>query len=357
MAAAETARRAGGGVETLVSPPPFGEPVEVEPGIVWLRMPLPFALDHVNLWLLEDGDGRWTAVDAGYADERSRALWEGVFAGLLGGRAPERVLATHFHPDHLGLAGWLVERAGGAPLLMSRTEWLTGRMLALDTSEAFLEAGDAYWREAGMPEEAVRRARERGNAYRRGVVVPPARVERVAAGDELVLAGSRWRVIVGEGHAPEQVTLYSAERGLLIAADQILPRISPVVGVWASTPEPDPLGDFLSSLERYRGLPEDTRVLPSHDAPFRGLHGRLDALAGHHARRLDVVRGICSGDGESATAAEVMRALFPKALDPHQAGFALAETLAHLEHLRRIGELERVAPSGQARVVARYRRR
>jgi glyoxylase-like metal-dependent hydrolase (beta-lactamase superfamily II) len=164
-------------------------------------------------------------------------------------------------------------------------------------------------------------------------------------------------VIVGEGHAPEQVTLYSAERGLLIAADQILPRISPVVGVWASTPEPDPLGDFLGSLERYRDLPEDTRVLPSHDAPFRGLHGRLDALAGHHARRLDVVRGICSGDGESATAAEVMRALFPKALDPHQAGFALAETLAHLEHLRRIGELERVAPSGQARVVARYRRR
>lgn len=344
------------GVETLMQPPPFGEPVEVEPGILWLRLPLPFALDHVNLWLLEDGDGRWTAVDCGYADERSRALWEGVVVGALGGKWPHRVLATHFHPDHLGLAGWLVERASGAPLLMSRTEWLTGRMLALDTSEAFLEAGDAYWRQAGMPEDAVRRARERGNAYRRGVVVPPARVERVAAGDELELAGSRWRVIVGEGHAPEQVTLYSAERGVLIAADQILPRISPVVGVWASTPEQDPLGEFLRSLGRYRDLPADTRVLPSHDAPFRGLHGRLDALAGHHARRLDVVRGACSGGGQ-ATAAEVMRVLFPRALDPHQAGFALAETLAHLEHLRAAGELERVAAAGEAGACSRYRRR
>jgi glyoxylase-like metal-dependent hydrolase (beta-lactamase superfamily II) len=155
------------------------------------------------------------------------------------------------------------------------------------------------------------------------------------------------------GHAPEQVTLYSAERRLLIAADQILPRISPVVGVWASTPEADPLGEFLGSLERYRDLPEDTRVLPSHDAPFRGLHGRLAALAGHHGRRLEVVRGACAG--EPATAAEVMRLLFPKVLDPHQAGFALAETLAHLEHLRRAGEIERLAADPARGHGLRYR--
>jgi glyoxylase-like metal-dependent hydrolase (beta-lactamase superfamily II) len=315
-------------VLALAEPPPFGEVRELEPGILWVRAPLPFALDHVNLWLIDDGDA-WTAIDTGYGDAATRAIWEGLFRRELRGKPLSRVLVTHFHPDHLGQAGWLCA-VTDAPLSMSRSEWLTGRMLAQDDSESFLDVGDRHWRRAAMDEAAIARQRARGNGYRRGVTPPPGAFTRLSADDEIVLGGSTWRLIVGEGHAPEQVTLFSAERGLLLAADQILPRISPVIGVWSSQPEADPLGEFLRSLERYRGLPEDVRVLPSHHFPFTGLHARLDQLAEHHTQRLDRALGACL---QPVTVAEVVQALFPRALDSHQEGFALAETLAHLNHL------------------------
>ena len=273
---AEASARKPAGPETFLAPPPFDEVVPVEPGIHWLRVRLPFALDHVNLWLLEDADG-WTIVDTGVANDATRAVWEGVLGGFLGGRRVARVLITHFHPDHFGLATWLAERTG-APVLMSRTEWLTGRMLCLDDTAEALAAIDEHYRKSGMSEELRAAQRRRGSTFRRGVPSTPAVHLVLEAGQELTLAGSRWRIIIGEGHAPEQVTLFSPERRLLIAADQILPRISPVVGVWASSPDADPLGEFLRSLDRYRDLPDDTRVLPSHDAPFRNLHARLDGL-------------------------------------------------------------------------------
>ena len=316
------------------SAPAPGQMVELDAGLFWLRFPLPFALDHVNLWVLDDGDG-WTLIDTGYGDEPSRGLWEGLLAGPLAGRPLRRLLVTHFHPDHLGLAGWLAERHD-VELLMTRTEWLTGRMLALDDSETFLAAGDRHWRAAGMPEEAVATARQRGNTYRRGVTVPPARMTRVMDGQTLRLGGGDWRVIVGRGHAPELITLWSQERGILLAGDQILPRISPVVGIWASTPEADPLGEFLDSLDHYRGLPEDCRVLPSHRQPFRGLAPRLDELRRHHEERLDRALAACAGP---VTAADVMPHLFDRPLDVHQQGFALAETYAHLAHLVARGQV------------------
>lgn len=320
----------------LADLPPLGEVREVTPGILWVRAPLPFALDHVNLWLLDDGDA-WTAIDTGYGDDKTRAIWEGLLGRELSGKPLARVLVTHFHPDHLGQAGWLCERTG-APLLMSRTEWLTGRMLALDSSETFLAIGDLHWRRSAMGEAAIARQRARGNGYRRGVSPPPGRFIRLMAGDEIAIGGTSWRVIVGEGHAPEQITLYSSERGILLAADQILPRISPVVSVWASQPEADPLGDFLRSLDHYRDLPEDTQVLPSHHYPFTGLHARLHQLKAHHAQRLERALDACA---EARTVAEVVKALFPRALDSHQEGFALAETLAHLNRLWRDGTVER----------------
>lgn len=307
------------------------------PGLLWLRLPLPFALDHVNLWLLDDGAG-WTVIDTGYGDEVSRAIWGRVLAG----RPVTRLIVTHFHPDHAGLAGWLAE-ATGAPLAMSRTEWLTTRWLVQDTSEQLLDAADAHYAEAGLDQELRRKLRARGNAYRRGVGLPPASFSRLQAGDVVTVGGEAWRVIIGEGHAPEQVTLFSAQRRLLIAADQLLPRITPVIGVWPGQPDADPLGDFHRSLERYADLPEDTLVLPSHDRPFRGLHARRRQLAHHHAERLDRVLALCRAP---ATTVAVMDGLFARALDLHQRGFALAETLAHLNRLLAEGRVGRTLEGG-----------
>ena len=235
---AEASARKPAGPETFLAPPPFDEVVPVEPGIHWLRVRLPFALDHVNLWLLEDSDG-WTIIDTGVANDATRAVWEGVLGGFLGGRRVARVLITHFHPDHFGLATWLAERTG-APVLMSRTEWLTGRMLCLDDTAEALAAIDEHYRKSGMSEELRAAQRRRGSTFRRGVPSTPAVHLVLEAGQELTLAGSRWRLIIGEGHAPEQVTLFSPERRLLIAADQILPRISPVVASGPARPTPTP---------------------------------------------------------------------------------------------------------------------
>lgn len=323
--------------------PAFGEPVPVADGIFWLRVRLPFALDHVNLWLCRDHDG-WTVVDTGYGDAPTRAVWESLLGRLLADRPVRRVLVTHFHPDHVGQAGWLCAETG-AELWMSRTEWLTARMLALDTSEAASSQAERCWRQAGMAEEAVQKQRSRGNAYRRGVSEPPPAYVRIGAGDRVALAGSVWEVLIGEGHAPEQVTLYSEERGLLIAADQILPRISPVIGVWPSQPDADPLAGFLGSLEQYRHLPEDTKVLPSHGLPFFGLHRRLEELVAHHEERLERTLAACA---LPTTAAAVLAALFPRPLDAHQTGFALAETLAHLNYLVGQGVLRRWPGPGGA---------
>ena len=329
--------------------PEFDRPVPVDDGLLWLRVRLPFALDHVNLLLCDDGDG-WTLLDTGYGDPPTRAVWEGLLAGLLAGKPVRRVIGTHFHPDHVGLAGFLCA-ATGAELWMSRTEWLTCRALALDDTDGFVAASERNYRRAMLDEEVIQRQRQRRNPYRKGVSEPPAHYTRIVAGDRIALAGSTWQVLIGEGHAPEQVTLFCAERNLLLAADQILPRISPVVGVWAAEPDADPLGDFLRSLRQYRDLPADCRVMPAHGLPYRGLHDRLGQLELHHEQRLDRTLAACS---EPATAAKVLRTLFTRPLDAHQTGFALAETLAHLNRLLRLGRLERWAEADGA---LRYRAR
>ncbi|MCB1882743.1 MAG: MBL fold metallo-hydrolase [Geminicoccaceae bacterium] len=327
-------------------------PGEIRPlrdGLFWLRLPLPFALDHVNVWLLDDGDG-WTVIDAGVADRRCRAIWDETLQGFLKDRPVRRIIATHFHPDHAGLFGELAARTGAEPL-MSRTEWLMARGLALDDTPSFLDAGAAYDRAAGLPPALVATRRARGNLYAKGVVLPPARISRVEAGDRLRLGGRDWTVRVGRGHAPEMLTFAADGGDLLIAADQILPRISPVVGIMAMTPEKDPLEDFLASLDSYLDLPGDTLVLPSHDAPFVGLHDRVRALKRHHGLRL---ARCLDAAFEPRTPYSMLPDLFQRRLDDKQLGFALAETLAHLVHLERKGEM---TAERDKEGVVRYRRR
>jgi glyoxylase-like metal-dependent hydrolase (beta-lactamase superfamily II) len=321
-----------------------GEPCELSPGLFGVCLALPFALNHVNVWLIADDDG-WTLIDAGLADERTRTRWQEL-AGFMGDRPVARMLATHFHPDHMGLAGWWCERSG-AEFLASRVEWLQGRGLALDDSPGFVAEGRAFDHRAGLDPEQIEERAERGNLYRHRVTIPPARYRRVREGDRLTLGGSSWQVLIGRGHAPEMLCLYSAERNVLIAADQVLPRISPIVGIWSGEPEANPLAEFLESLAVLRQLPDDCLVLPSHGRPFRGLHFRIDQLARHHRDRLKDTLAACR---QPATAVEIMPHLFNRELDRHQISFAIAETLAHLNYLVDQGEVaQRLDNDGRLR--------
>jgi glyoxylase-like metal-dependent hydrolase (beta-lactamase superfamily II) len=319
------------------------------PGLHGVRFALPFALDHVNIWLVEEGD-EWTVIDAGLADEPTRERWRELRHGVLADRPITRVIATHYHPDHMGLAGWLCVEAG-AELWTSRTEWLMARLLAQETSEEWVAAGRRFDHRAGLDAQLIEERAARGNLYRRRVVPPPASFRRLRHGDRLRLAGSEWEVIVGRGHAPEMLCLFNPEHNVLIAGDQVLPKISPNVSVWPSEPEANPLADFLDSLVPFRALPEDCLVLPSHGLPFRGLHLRIDQLIGHHHERLDRALDVCA---TPLMLAEVMPRLFDRALDVHQLQFALGESLAHLNYLIEQGQLDRqLDADGRLRYCAR----
>ncbi len=290
---------------------------EVAPGVNWLRMPLPFAgLDHINLWLLEDGDG-WTIVDCGMRSRKIQEHWERIFAEGLDGRPVKRVLVTHFHPDHLGLAGWLVER-WGVDLWMTRTEWLFGRMLSLDVQDTAPESVMSFYRSAGMDQGTLDMLKEQGfGNYRRSVSTIPESFQRIADGDNIHIGGRVWRVIVGHGHAPEHACFHCPELGLLIAGYQV---------------------------------PPETLVLPAHKLPFTGLHQRLGELAAHHRERLDLLLGACA---EPKTVLETLPFLFNRQFDLFETYLALGESLAHLRYLIDEGRLRREkGPDG----IHRYQR-
>ena len=305
-------------------------------GLFGLRLALPFALDHVNVWLLRDGSS-WTLIDTGIANDATKNLWSDFLENGFDDRSIGRLIATHFHPDHMGLAGWLCERIG-ADFWTTRTEWLTARSLAHDVSDMFVDAGRRFDSLAGLSEQQIADRAARGNLYRTRAVAPPAFYRRVVEGDQIDIDGATWQVLIGRGHAPEMICLYNKDRKQLLAADQILERISPNIGVWPGEPDANPLADYIDSLEPFRDLPEDTLVLPSHGQPFYGLHARIDELIHHHELRLERTEEAAK-NGQSAVS--IMPSLFDRELDAHQLGFALGETLAHLNYLVAEGRLKR----------------
>ncbi|MGF1474231.1 MAG: MBL fold metallo-hydrolase [Geminicoccaceae bacterium] len=309
-------------------PPGSGQMVAVADGVYWLRFDLPFALNHVHLWALEDGDG-WTIVDAGFADEPSRQVWRGLLEGPLGAKPIQRLIVTHFHPDHVGLAGWLCERTC-AELWMPPTEWLTARLLSIDTSGDLTETTVDFYRRAGLPADLVETFRRAGNVYRGRVSVTPARFVPLRHGQEVVIGCNPWRVITGAGHSPDLAMLHCPALGLLISGDHVLPRISPNVAVWPSAPDDDPLAHYLSSFDALAEVSADTLVLPSHDWPFFGLHPRIADLRHHHQRRLDDLTEACR---KPSTVYELLPVLFDRTLDQHQIRFAVGEALSHLNFL------------------------
>lgn len=338
------------------TPPAAGESIEVAPGIHWLRMPLPFALNHINLWLLEDEEaGRpgWTLIDTGFALDAVKAFWETLLARLnaspRGGRIL-RIVVTHFHPDHLGLAAWLQERSG-APIFMTLGEYLTAHAVWHETGGHGIAAMLGQFRAHGLNAERCARLEGNRGLYKRGVPSLPTAYRRLFDGNVLTFGGRHWQVRVGFGHSPEHAALYCAKLGLLISGDMLLPAISTNVSVYAVTPMADSLADYLASLDRYRQLPEETLVLPSHGLPFFGMHDRIDALHEHHAERLKILEANCE---IPRSAAELLSSLFARELDSHQTMFAMGEAIAHLNRLEHAGRLTRLSgDDGTIRFVAR----
>jgi glyoxylase-like metal-dependent hydrolase (beta-lactamase superfamily II) len=297
--------------------------------VYWARFPMPFSLDHINLWLLEDGDG-WTVVDTCLATDDARALWETLFAGFMGGRPVTRVICTHMHPDHVGLAGWLCERFDCA-LWMTRAEYLTCRTLVADTGREAPRAALDFYRRVGYSQEQLDRYAERFGFFGMAVSTLPESYRRLQDLETLTIGGRYWQVMVGSGHSPEHACLYCPSLKLLIAGDQVLPRITPNVSVFPTEPEGDPLKSWLLSSARLRErLPEDLLVLPAHEAPFLGLHVRLSQLIDGHER--DLGRLFDHLD-TPRRAVDCFSPLFSREIGAGDFGLATGETLAHLNCL------------------------
>ncbi|MEO7170257.1 MAG: MBL fold metallo-hydrolase [Sphingomonas sp.] len=322
--------------------PAAGDVMAVAPGIRWVRLTVPGPLKHVNCWLIDEEDGV-ALVDAGMNLPDARDAWKTVFRGPLAGRRVTRMIGTHFHPDHVGLAGWMCDHHS-APLVMTRGEWLTLRSVMLDARDAVPEEMIAFWRGAGWDDEQVAHASERGWAGFRRVVTPmPLSYRRIKDGDTLAIGGGEWRIVVGSGHSPEHACLLNEAAGILIAGDQVLPRISPNVSLGVTEPEADPLGEWFASIAKLRLLPHDLLVLPGHGDPFTGLHTRLDAMDREHRERLDELEVFLA---EPRRAVDCFGRLFRRAIGPDMLGMATGEALAHLRRLEIEGRAVKEASDG-----------
>lgn len=317
----------------------------VADGVLWLRMPLPFGLDHINLYLLRHGDG-WVAVDTGLNTPQCREVWEQVFVDVLGGLMLNAVICTHYHSDHTGVVGWLSERFR-CPVLMTHGEYDAlhhGPPMGAAPDWAFLD----FYQKAGFSAEQATALLPliQGEQFRPQLV---AGFIRLRHGSELTIGQRRWQVVVGNGHSPEHACLYAADDGLLISGDQVLPRITSTVAVYVTEPEANPLRDWLDSIERLRVIPDTVLVLPAHERPFFNLHARLDQLRDHHLDHLQQLLAACE---EPLTGMQMMKVLFKKLSGRFDELMALGETLAHANYLMAEGALVREEKGG----LHRYQR-
>ena len=334
----KTDRSEMGGLRYPFETPENGGTLKVAEGVLWIRMPLPMALDHVNIYALDEGDS-WTIVDAGVYSKRSVALWETLLARPLGGKPVSRVILTHHHPDHVGAVGWFRDRFD-AELITTRTAFLMSRMLILDEETAPTSQAIAFWKSAGMAEEVLqKRLNERPFNFADISHFLPVGYTRVQQGDVIRAGGRDWDVHIGNGHAPEHLTLWSRDDNLVISGDQILPSISPNIGVHPTEPEADPLGEWLESCERLQNLArEDHLVLGGHKRPFTGLPLRMHQLIENHHGGL---RRLLDHLSEPRTAVECFPPLFKRSIEGGTYGLAMVEAVAHLNHLHHTGQVKR----------------
>lgn len=324
-------------------PPAEGEAIEVAPGVLWMRLPLPMALDHVNVYAFDEGDS-WTIVDTGFASKRSRSIWEKLLSGPLSGKPVSRLIGTHHHPDHIGLAGWFIER--GAELCMARTGWLMARMLTLDVQSVPSPEAVTFYSRAGM-EAAVleKRKTERPFNFADCVVPLPQGYTRLVEGKTIEFAGRTWDIRMGNGHAPEHVTLWSREDGIVIGGDQLLLSISPNLGVYPTEPEADPVADWIDSCEKFQPFAKDDQlILGGHKLPYFGLPKRLEQMILNHHEALERLEAFLD---TPKSAGQCFIPLFKRKIGGGEYGLALVEAVAHLNHLHQTSRVTReIGPDG-----------
>lgn len=315
--------------------PDDGETLNIADGVEWLRMPLPFSLNHINLWLLRDGAG-WAIVDTGVGTSETIDLWHGVFKNGMRGDPASHVIATHMHPDHVGCAGFLAHYFD-VDLWMSRDEYMMCRILVADTGRNAPEEGVRFYKDAGFTDDQLVNYEKAFGFFGKFVTPLPEAYKRLNDDDELTIGGHKWRVITGGGHSPEHACLYDRERNMLIAGDQLLPTISSNVSVWPTEPLANPLQDWFDSLHKLRAaIPEDVLVLPAHGKPFRGAYPRIDAMIREHEERLETLRDFCVNPQR---AVDVFPAIYRTRINDRNRIMATGEALSHLHYLARSGEL------------------
>ncbi|HEX2753053.1 MAG TPA: MBL fold metallo-hydrolase [Alphaproteobacteria bacterium] len=329
--------------------PEQGQTIEVAPGIHWLRFPLPFALDHINLWLLDGPDG-WTIVDSGFNQPEIISNWEGIFDALLHQKPVEKIFITHFHPDHFGLTGWLAQKTD-APVFITPGEWQMVQALTdPDSADRLEQIYRPYYQNAGVPADVLEALIDRRMGYKRVIHSVPSAVHHIHAGDMIALGGRGWQVIDGYGHSPEHASLYNAEDNILIAGDMVLPFITPNISFFPGhAPGSDPVAEYMSTLDRIAvAVPNDALVLPSHGKPFQGyLHDRIAAIKDHHIKRLDKLHDVLATGG-SLSAYDAMQGLFAhRELKQGDIFFALGETLAHLVYSHKRGKVIETMEKGR----------
>lgn len=338
---------AGQGLSFPIEPPAAGTSRSVADGVLWIRLPLPYKLDHINVWALEDGEG-WTLVDCGVRTEEAAAAWTGLRQSGLLARPLQRVMVTHMHPDHIGLAGWFTRRFN-VRLWITRLEYLTCRSLAADTHRDPPEDALRFYAQAGWSTAALDGYRTRFGGFGRHIHPLPDSFRRLEDGQVVMIGPHAWEVVTGNGHSPEHACLYCPDLKLLISGDQVLPKISSNVSVHPTEPDADPMRDWLASLDKLQArIPDDVLVLPAHGPCFRGLHARIEALRSDQLRALERLRGRLR---QAARVVDVFEALFGRPIrqdDPSQLGLATGEALAALNHLQCRGEAHREIREGVA---------
>lgn len=319
-------------------------------GWIRVKVPLPFSLKWVNSYLIPEPDNlSYTLIDPGLRTEEALLAWERALSRHdIALSAIGRILLTHSHPDHYGLAGWFQERSG-APVLLTREANRYAQRLWGGDCEGAARLTELF-RRHGLPDEFVAQMGTHQQSFV-AQVSPQPQPEYIEAGDRLEMGGGHWQLIAAPGHASGGLCFYEPERRWMICGDQVLPRITPNVSLHPGE-DPDPLASFMDSMQHLARLDVEL-AFPGHRDPFEGFAARAAALYAHHVERLAEMERLLADQKDAYAVCEA--AFGPRVRgNIHNLRFAMAETLAHLVRLVRMGRAEELERGG--RIVFRRTR-